>query len=193
MKWLLFLLVVAGCQAAKPINLRPANVFNDDLLYPSLTPFDTQPQHPIIHCYNRDLEFTLWEAYLDAKQRFKNPILVTCHGGVLGGQWVCCFGPEFSPHELRPSVEELAKKYAAKFPDNDIVLSICNPEGVDLKDCPKRVYYWKTTVAVLPDIGKPFWRGLGTAQWPFLFEAKLRAGGSIWEAVNTYRDFCPTP
>jgi len=111
-----------------------------------------------------------------AAQRFKNPIVFACHGGVhreflasAAGLYVRSSWWVLPDDGRQPqSVESLAQTLANLYPERDIVLVCCNPGGFDL-DVP-RVWYCRRPVWVIPDT--------------FIKHAAEDGAGSIWEFVS---------
>jgi hypothetical protein len=120
-----------------------------------------------------------------ASQRFNNPVLFFCHGGVKSVETTLPNGMRlaknewwvFPDHPRKPvSANEVARTLAQMYPDRDIVFMSCNPGGFELNV--PRVWYTKKNNWVVPD---PF--AIGNV---FGHERRrdFDAVGSIWEFVS---------
>jgi len=95
---------------------------------------------------------------LEAGGFFRNPLLVHCHGGYgLDGTW------RMYPDGGRSiPVEEVARVLGSVFHDRDVVLIVCNHNGVELKG-PHNVWYAKSDVWAAPHFGMPLMYSLKVA------------------------------
>jgi hypothetical protein len=63
--------------------------------------------------------------YQEAKKRFVRPVVFVCHGGYINNVWYAFPAP---PRQAVP-VEDVAWMLASLYPDQDIVMVVCNEEG----------------------------------------------------------------
>lgn len=107
---------------------------------------NTQISSSQVICWSDDLPDeagTLW--LHEAQKRFSNPIVFVCHGGYLDNKWIIC--P--SPPKLEEPVESIAITLHNIYPNNPIVLIICNYWAKDI-DVPD-VYYAKDYIWCIPN------------------------------------------
>ncbi len=116
-----------------------------------------QPQQPHRECsdgyglaWSRNVSqaVELWR--VEAKKRFRDPFIFVCHGNTdSDGEW------RLYPDQpmRRMSVEAAAQMLHALMPEREIVLIVCNPDGLELHV--PHVWYAKNSCWVRPG---PNWR-----------------------------------
>lgn len=124
---------------------------------------------------SKNIGINYWE--IEAKKRFKNPLIVACHGSefseidLLNSNWYTDPDPP-----LKSSlVKDLAEKIKKENPNRDIVLIICNYHNHEINI--DRVWYAKSPIWLIPD---DFYKG-GKRETQRNFDS----AGSIWEFVST--------
>ena len=86
----------------------------------------------------------LW--YIEAKKKLKDPIIFVCHGNDdILGNWTLFPDPPRKPQPVR----EVARTLRNIYPNNPIVLIVCNPNGHSI--FVEGVYYAKKNIYVTPD------------------------------------------
>ena len=139
----------------------------------------------------------LW--LLEAKKRFKDPIIFVCHGGsdwevlALGpatlGQWVWSAGP-ISPRIPVP-MKCVAAVLRNMYPNRPIILIACNPGFYDL-DLPN-VWYAKGSIWAIPDEWANGLRYHEKHRIPPTKETvETQMIGSIWEFISCGSVLKPT-
>ena len=144
-KWLILslLLLFSGCASVQvPMNDGPD-------AFPSVIQWSNYGKNT----YNRGP----YEWLEEAKKQFKNPVIFSCHGTVRikttteKDKTVSSLVWYISPDPPRKSmpVQEVADMLVNLYPDRDIILTVCNPQGLPIKA--KKVHYAKSLVWVVPD------------------------------------------
>lgn len=131
---------VGGCTVGQNSVLLAANEATTNTLY-SGTPI-------VIGATEYKHLFSLW--MVEANRRFANPVVVFCHGDT----YIDAFGnPQwYAFPDVRPPlpVHTLALELKQDYPGRDIVLVICNPDGLEL-GVPGVHYSRGGSVWIVPD------------------------------------------
>lgn len=170
--FLSLLITIVGCRVS-PFQENPKVVITDTM------------ELPRVICWSNGLVSSSKDYWLlEAKKRFTNPVVFLCHGNYkfvkqkIAGQEVQTFEWWAYPDSPRQSmsVQSIADYLSNLYPDNDIVLIICNPASFRIKG--NRVFFSKTSIWTIPDdfqnrsIFNPFWHEVSR---------DFNTTGSIWE------------
>jgi hypothetical protein len=141
---------------------------------------------PSVISWNAELDGDSQKLWLtEARKRFVNPVLFACHGGyeineikvgdetVTDIQWWCYPDAPRKPMSVQAAADTLANLY----PDRDIVFTVCNPQGSEIKT--KRVWYAKQKVWIVPDDFQPSFEWMRHET-----DRDFDGVGSIWEFVS---------
>ncbi len=193
---ILIALCFSACNNAELVTLPRINPlqgpFNFD--FSSSKPFDIESFHCVVSSaslnlqsdrtfvYSKDFVPYAKEIYKECLTRFSDPIVVMCHGG--GEGW------DIFPDNQQPwPTEELAKAFAKRYPDHDIVIWACNRRGRRINV--PRVWYFTTLVWIQPDEAykvsidnNPLRKLLLNITTIRETQRNFGLAGSIWEAVT---------
>lgn len=175
-----FVMILGGCYAIPTINGKMLTV-----PYPTTTSVDSHL--PNFICWSEN-SFSphareLW--LIEARKRFANPIVFSCHGGYefvekrIGDDIVTTLEWWLYPDSPRKPIpaQSAADTLANMYPDRDIVFLPCNPNGFELHT--KRVFYAKQATWIIPDDYQS-WLPIVQHESKRDFDTV----GSIWEFVG---------